>query len=117
MDNLEEADKILEKIQQKNIKKPIILLHQAELQIHKNEFHLAVALLKKAQKLMSLNEIVSYSPNNQDFRELNFKNLKPEEIIRKKELRRNIIEKRKRLQKNTERQLCANIFALLGKIF
>ena len=114
MDELDEASEILDSIMEGNPKKAIIFLHLAELQIHKNEFHSAVALLKKAQKLLEINDIVPFTPNFQDFREINTKNMTPEEITLKKNRRKIIMERRRQLQKSTERQLSANTFALLG---
>lgn len=115
MDELAEASMILDRISEENPKKAIILLHRAELEIHKSEFHSSVALLKKAQKLMQVNEIVSFAPNSQDFREFDTRNLTSEAITLKRNRRKIIIEKRRQLCKSTERQLSANIFALLGE--
>lgn len=71
--------------------------------------------MKKAQKLMQVNEIVSFAPNSQDFREFDTRNLTSEAITLKRNRRKIIIEKRRQLCKSTERQLSANIFALLGE--
>lgn len=114
MDELNEASLILDSVMKEYPKKAIIFLHLAELQIHKSEFHSAVALLKKAQKILEIHDIVPFAPNFQDFREMNTKNLTSEEITLKKNRRKKIMEKRRQLQKSTERQLSANTFALLG---
>jgi predicted Zn-dependent protease len=111
---MEEAEEILSKVQKENPSNAIIFLHQAELQIHKNEFHLAVSLIRKAQKSLQVKEVVLYSPSV-DYRELDLSNLSPEEILQKKLRRKQLTERRRLLSKFAERQMSANVFALLGE--
>ena len=114
MDELKEAEEILVKVQKYNPERAIIYLHQAELQIHKREYHLACALLKKAQKMANRTEIIPFQPNIGNSDDISYKGTS-EEITRKKNLRKLILERRKNLKKSNERQLSANIFSLLGK--
>ena len=114
MDQLEEAEAILNKVQKVN-PTAVAYLHQAELQIHKNDFYLAVALLKKAQKLMQVKDLVPFNPYQQD-RDLNLQNLNAKEIAVIRARRSRIIERRRVLSMSLERQLSATIFALLGTI-
>ena len=113
MDQMEEADKILTKVQRENPSNAIIYLHQAELQIHRNEFQLAVSLIRKAQKSLQVKAVVLYSPSI-DYRELDLSNLSQEEILQKKLRRNQLTERRRLLSKFAERQMAANVFALLG---
>ena len=114
MDQLEEAETILNKVQKVN-PTAVAYLHQAELQIHKNDLHAAVKLLMKSQKAMLVKDLVPYNPYYQD-RDLNTQNLNAEEIAVKRAKRSRIIERRRVLSMSLERQLSATIFALLGKI-
>jgi Tetratricopeptide repeat len=114
MDQLEEAETILNKVQKVN-PTAVAYLHQAELQIHKNDFHAAVKLLMNAQKAMLVKDLVPYNPYYQD-RDLNIQNLNAEEIAVKRAKRSRIIERRRVLSMSLERQLSATIFALLGDI-
>ena len=114
MDQLDEAETILNKVQKVN-PTAVAYLHQAELQIHKNDFYLAVALLKKAQKVLHVKDLVPFNPYYQD-RDLNLQNLSAEMIVIKRAKRSKIIERRRVLSMSLERQLSATIFALLGKI-
>jgi tetratricopeptide (TPR) repeat protein len=114
MDQLEEAETILNKVQKVN-PTAVAYLHQAELHIHKNDFHAAVKLLMKAQKAMLVKDLVPYNPYYQD-RDLNIQNLNAEEIAVKRAKRSRIIERRRVLSMSLERQLSATIFALLGEI-
>ena len=114
MDQLEEAETILNKVQKVN-PTAVAYLHQAELQIHKNDFNFAVKLLMKAQKAMLVKDLVPYNPYYQD-RDLNIQNLNAEEIAVKRAKRSRIIERRRVLSMSLERQLSATIFALLGII-
>ena len=111
---MDEAEQILSKVQKENPSNAIIFLHQAELQIHKNEFQLAVSLIRKAQKSLQVKEMVLYSPSV-DYRELDFSNLSPEEILQKKLRRNQLTERRRLFSKFAERQMSANVFALLGE--
>lgn len=114
MDQLEEAETILNNVQKVN-PTAVAYLHQAELQIHKNDFHSAVKLLMKAQKAMIVKDLVPYNPYYQD-RDLNVQNLTAEEIAAKRAKRSRVIERRRVLSMSLERQLSATIFALLGEV-
>ena len=114
MDQLGEAETILDKLQSENPKNAIIYLHQAEMKIHQNDFALAVNLLRKAQKALQVEEMVTFQPST-DHREMNFTNLSSEEVAEKKLKRKMAVERRRILSKSNERQLSANVFALLGE--
>lgn len=115
MDQLDEAETILDKLQRENPKNAIIYLHQAEMKIHQNDFSLAVNLLRKAQKALQVEEMVTFQPST-DHREMNFSNLSSEEIAEKKLKRKMAVERRRILSKSNERMLSANVFALLGEM-